>query len=200
MAREDRSVKLATYRAKQGDRIGVVDAEAGRIFDLAAAGGRAGVDASPFRSMLGLIDADDAGLDSARALLSRRGAESDLWIELPSVELLAPLPEPRQMRDAMSFALHIRQSARGSRAFQAYKSKGPEAFKAVTQEPLEDLPPVYRELPIYYITNRFTVVGTGTTIHWPRYSQVMDYELEIAIVTRRTRADIRRNEAGAHIF
>ena len=29
------------------------------------------------------------------------------------------------------------------------------------QEPLEDLPAVYRQLPIYYITNRFTVVGPG---------------------------------------
>ncbi len=193
-------MKLATYRAGQGDRIGVVDAEAGRIFDLVAAAGRAGFDASPFRSMLGLIDADDAGIDSSRALLSRRGAESDLWTELPEVALRAPLPEPRQMRDAMSFALHIRQSGRGARAVQAYRSKGAEAFKAVMREPLEELPAVYRELPIYYITNRFTVVGTGTTIHWPRYSQVMDYELEVAIVTRRTRADIPRNEAGGQIF
>ena len=85
------------------------------------------------------------------------------------------------MRDAMSFALHIRQSARGARAFQALRANGVEAFGAVMQEPLEDLPAVYRELPIYYITNRFTVVGPGATVVWPRYSRVMDYELEIGI-------------------
>ena len=67
-------------------------------------------------------------------------------------------------------------------------------------EPLGDLPAVYRELPIYYITNRLTVVGPGATIRWPRYSRVMDYELEVAVVTRRTRADIPEREAGAHIF
>jgi 2-keto-4-pentenoate hydratase/2-oxohepta-3-ene-1,7-dioic acid hydratase in catechol pathway len=193
-------VKVATYRAGRGDRIGVVDAAPYRLFDLAAAAERAGVGTSPFRSMLALIDADDGGLDRARSLLAGRGGDADLWIDLSQAELLSPLPKPRQMRDAMSFALHIRQSARGARAVQALRSKGAEAFRAVMQEPLEDLPAIYRDLPIYYITNRFTVVGTGTTIHWPRYSQVMDYELEIAVVTRRTRADIPRGEAGAHIF
>jgi 2-keto-4-pentenoate hydratase/2-oxohepta-3-ene-1,7-dioic acid hydratase in catechol pathway len=150
--------------------------------------------------MLSLIDADEAGLDAARALVESRGPETDLWIDLAAAKLLAPLPEPRQMRDAMSFALHIRQSGRGARAIQAQRANGPEAFKSVMQEPLEDLPAVYRELPIYYITNRFTVVGTGTTVHWPRYSEVMDYELEVAIITRRTRANIPRSEAAAHIF
>jgi 2-keto-4-pentenoate hydratase/2-oxohepta-3-ene-1,7-dioic acid hydratase in catechol pathway len=194
------SVKFATYHPEGSPKIGVVDAEAGRLFDLAAAAERADADASPFRSMLSLIDADEAGLDAARALVESRSAETDLWIDLAAAKLLAPLPEPRQMRDAMSFALHIRQSGRGARAIQARRADGPEAFKAVMKEPLEDLPAVYRELPIYYITNRFTVVGTGTTVHWPRYSEVMDYELEVAIVTRRTCANIPRSEAAAHIF
>ena len=39
------------------------------------------------------------------------------------------------------------------------QSGGLDAFKAVMQEPLEELPSIYRDLPIYYITNRFTVVG-----------------------------------------
>ena len=45
----------------------------------------------------------------------------------------APLPEPRQMRDGMSFATHIRQSARGARAVQAMNTGGVEAFKAAQQ-------------------------------------------------------------------
>jgi 2-keto-4-pentenoate hydratase/2-oxohepta-3-ene-1,7-dioic acid hydratase in catechol pathway len=193
-------VKLATYRSERGEAVGVVDAAPGRVFDLAAAARRAGTDGAQFRSMLALIDADDAGLDATRALVESRGSEDDLWTDLATVQLLAPLPEPRQMRDAMSFALHIRQSGRGGRAIQALRAKGADAFKAVMAEPLEDLPAVYRELPIYYITNRFTVVGTGTTVHWPRYSQVMDYELEVAIVARRTRANIPVGEASSHIF
>ncbi len=30
-------------------------------------------------------------------------------------------------------------------------------------EPLAELPAVYRDVPIYYLTNRFTVVGPGAT-------------------------------------
>ena len=193
-------MKLATYRSGGALRVGVVDADAGRLFDLAAAARRAGAPEAPFASMLALIDSDDAGLDRARSLVGRRGGEGDLWTDLNQIELLAPLPEPRQMRDAMSFALHIRQGARGSRALQAMRSRGRDAFAAVMAEPLEELAAVYREIPIYYITNRFTVVGPGAEVNWPRYSQVMDYELEIGVVTRRTRANIPPREAGAHIF
>jgi 2-keto-4-pentenoate hydratase/2-oxohepta-3-ene-1,7-dioic acid hydratase in catechol pathway len=193
-------MKLATYRASCETRVGVVEADGGRLFDLPAAARRDGVAEAPFAAMLALIDADDAGLDLARSLLAKRGGEEDLWAATGDVELLAPVPEPRQMRDAMSFALHIRQSERGARAVQAFRSSGRDAFKAVMQEPLEDLPAVYRELPIYYITNRFTVVGPGATVKWPRYSNVMDYELEIGIVTRRARSNIPEKEAQAHIF
>ena len=34
------------------------------------------------------------------------------------------------------------------------------------------------------------VRGPDATVKWPRYSKVMDYELEFGIVTRRTRANI----------
>jgi 2-keto-4-pentenoate hydratase/2-oxohepta-3-ene-1,7-dioic acid hydratase in catechol pathway len=193
-------MKLATYRAAGTAKVGVVDSEGGRVFDLAAAAAREGSSDAPFGSMLALIDADDPGLDLARSLAEKRGSESDLWSPLAAIELLAPVPEPRQMRDGMSFATHIRQSARGAQAVQALKTKGIEAFHAAMAEPLGDLPDVYRKIPIYYITNRQTVIGPGVTVRWPRYSTVMDYELEIAVVTRRTRANIPASEAGAHIF
>ena len=66
--------------------------------------------------------------------------------------------------------------------------------------PLGELPAVYRQIPIYYITNRQTVVGPGATVRWPRYSQVMDYELEVAAITKRTRANIPAAEGDRHIF
>jgi 2-keto-4-pentenoate hydratase/2-oxohepta-3-ene-1,7-dioic acid hydratase in catechol pathway len=193
-------MKLATYRTDGSDRIGIVDAEAGGVFDLAAAARAEGVAEAPFASMLALIDADDAGLDGARALLANRGGEAGLWAKIGDVELLAPLPEPRQMRDAMSFERHIRQSPRGMRALEARTRGGEAAFRAALEAPLEEMAEIYRKMPIYYITNRFTVTGPGTTVLWPRYSETMDYELEIAVVTRRTRANIPAEQAGAHIF
>ena len=63
-------MKLATYRAASEIRIGIVEADQARLFDLAAAARREGVPDAPFASMLNLIDADDAGLDFG-ALASR---------------------------------------------------------------------------------------------------------------------------------
>jgi 2-keto-4-pentenoate hydratase/2-oxohepta-3-ene-1,7-dioic acid hydratase in catechol pathway len=37
-------------------------------------------------------------------------------------------------------------------------------------------------------------------VKWPRYSEAMDYELEIGIVTRRTGANIAAKEAAKQIF
>ena len=193
-------MKLATYRLDGSNRVGAVDSENSRVFDLAAAAGLAGASAAPFASMQALIDADDAGLDLARGLIAKHAVEPKLWADIDVVELLAPLPEPRQMRDGMSYATHIRQSARGGAARLAALEGGQAAFDAAMAKPLGDLPEVYRQLPIYYITNRLTVVGPDTIVNWPRYSQVMDYELEVAIVTKRTRANIPASEGREHIF
>jgi 2-keto-4-pentenoate hydratase/2-oxohepta-3-ene-1,7-dioic acid hydratase in catechol pathway len=193
-------MRFATYRQEGRVRIGVSYAGDARLFDLAAAASRDGASPASFASMLALIDADEAGLDLARSLFSKRAGEADLSVDASAVELLAPLPEPRQMRDAMSFATHIRQSGRGMQALQARRERGEDAFRAALAAPLGELAEVYRTVPIYYITNRFTVGAPGATVKWPRYSEVMDYEAEFGVVTRRTRANIPSSEAGAHIF
>jgi 2-keto-4-pentenoate hydratase/2-oxohepta-3-ene-1,7-dioic acid hydratase in catechol pathway len=192
-------MKLATYRVSGGaPRIGLVHDGDRRLFDLKAAAARAGTDAAPFGSMLALIDADEAGLEAARGLFDRRGNEHDLVMEVADVELLAPLPEPRQMRDGMTFPLHIRQGPRGMRRIAA--AGNAEALAAIEAEPLPDLAEVYRKVPIYYITNRLIVRGSGATIRWPRYSKVMDYELEFGVVTRRQGVNITAEKARDHIF
>jgi 2-keto-4-pentenoate hydratase/2-oxohepta-3-ene-1,7-dioic acid hydratase in catechol pathway len=193
-------LKLATFRREGSERIGLVYQGDARLFDLTAASERDDPASRVFDSMLALIDADEAGLDAARALFDKRGSEVDLSHDVSATDLLAPLPQPRQMRDAMSFATHILQSRRGAKAVAALREGGETAFNAVMAEPLGDLPPVYQKLPIYYITNRMTVRGPGTTVKWPRYSRVMDYELEFGIVTRRTRANIPLRDARSHIF
>ena len=193
-------MKLATYRSGGEQKIGIVDAEGGRVFDLAGAARHEGVSTAPFVSMMALIEADDPGMERARSLLAKHGPEASHWTALADVELLAPLPRPTQMRDAMSYATHIRQSARGGAARLAAIKGGKAAFDAEMAKPLGDLPEIYRQMPIYYITNRMTVVGPDATVLWPRYSQVMDYELEVAIVTKRARANIPVSEGAQHIF
>ncbi|WP_237478345.1 fumarylacetoacetate hydrolase family protein [Lichenibacterium dinghuense] len=190
--------KLATYRRGGEIRIGIVHGPDDRLFDLAAAAGRAGDGAHPFGSMLDLIDAGPAGLDRARRLFDDRGRDEDLSAELRDVELLAPVPEPRQMRDGMSFETHIRQSGRGAMHLAA--GDDAEARARIDAEPLPPLADVYRQMPIYYITNRLIVRGPNTTVRWPRYSRVMDYELEFGIFLSRTGTDISASAARDHVF
>ena len=83
------------------------------------------------------------------------------------------------MRDGMSFPLHILQAPRGQLKLAARAKNDMAELARIEAEPLGELPEVYRKQPIYYITNRFSVRGTNTTVKWPRYSQVMDYELRI---------------------
>ena len=56
------------------------------------------------------------------------------------------------------------------------------------------------EEPIYYKCNRFTVVGTGTDVVMPGYTQQLDYELEFGFFLGRRGKNIRREDARGHIF
>lgn len=184
-------MKLATFRDPHGARIGVVAAEERRLFDLTAAD-------PAFSDMLTLIDAGESGLQRAREVLAQRGGDDRLWLGLDTVELLAPLPQPRQMRDAMSYATHIRQSGAGMRRLAAMLAG--DAAAAAKVVPAADIDPVYRERPIYYLTNRMSVGAPESVVRWPRYSRVADFELEIAAVIGRTGRDVAAEEAAGFIF
>lgn len=193
-------MKLATFRTEGRERIGVVHGGDASLFDLAAAADRAGQRNSTFASMLSLIDAGEAALDDARALFERYGSDESLSCDVAATELLAPVPEPRQMRDGMSFPLHILQAPRGQRKLAARQRGDTDELARIDAEPLGELPEVYRKVPIFYITNRFSVRGPNTTVKWPRYSKVMDYELEFGVITRGRGKDIPAAKARDHIF
>ncbi len=197
---EEAGVKLATYRADGRERIGLVHGDDLRLFDLAAAADRAGRRNPAFASMLSLIDAGDAALDEARALFDQHRGDESLSRDVAAIELLAPVPEPRQMRDCMSFPLHILQAPRGQMKLAARQRGDTTELARIDAEPLGELPEVYRKVPIFYVTNRFSVRGPNTTVKWPRYSKVMDYELEFGIITRTRGKDIPAAKAGDHIF
>jgi 2-keto-4-pentenoate hydratase/2-oxohepta-3-ene-1,7-dioic acid hydratase in catechol pathway len=193
-------VKLATYRSGAQNRVALVHDRDSWLFDLASASQRAGKPNPAFGSMLALVDHGDGALDEALELFDRYGSDQDLSFAVQQSEILAPLPEPRQMRDGMSFPVHIVQGPIGHLKLKA-RSTGDNAELARLQTaPLPELPEVYRKQPIYYITNRFSVKGTNTTIKWPRYSKLMDYELELGIVTKNKGANISVAKARDHIF
>jgi 2-keto-4-pentenoate hydratase/2-oxohepta-3-ene-1,7-dioic acid hydratase in catechol pathway len=193
-------VKLATFRSSGREKIGLVHSNSARLFDLAAAADRDGKTNPAFVSMLALIDAGPAALDQASALFDKSGKDETLSVDATSADILAPIPEPRQMRDGMSFPLHILQAPRGQLKLAARENNDMAELARLNAEPLGELPEIYRKQPIYYITNRFSVRGTNTTVKWPRYSKVMDYELEFGIITKNRGANISASKARDHIF
>lgn len=96
------------------------------------------------------------------------------------------------MRDFLSFEKHIRQ-ARSNRHLLGIS--GQPSDPAMVQ-----IPEVWYQQPIYYKCNRFSVVGTNADVLWPRYSSVMDYELEFGCVIGKDGKNISKKEAGEYIF
>ena len=137
-----------------------------------------------YPSLLALID---AGADGRAA--ARKEAETpSKTLALADLRLLAPLPEPRQLRDCMVYEKHLKQASE-----QGQKLMGVE-------NPTANIPPVWYSQPIYYKGNRFSVIGTETDIEWPSYAELLDFELELALVIGRKGKNIAPEKAADHIF
>jgi 2-keto-4-pentenoate hydratase/2-oxohepta-3-ene-1,7-dioic acid hydratase in catechol pathway len=98
---------------------------------------------------------------------------------------MSPIPEPRQMRDCLTFELHLRNAIAQTEKRTGVKRPFPE---------------VWFKQPIYYKANRFSFVGHETDVEWPKYSNYMDYELELACVIGKAGKDIAPEKAMEHIF
>jgi len=157
-------MKLVTFETGGERHIGAVLPGEATISDFTAASG-----AVHFREMLALIDGGDRALDEARVLTEAPKA----LVDLAAVRLLAPVPTPRQMFDCLCYEKHLLQGARNS----SLVTGGAPPIQIDEGK----LPEVYRELPVYYKCNRFSVVGTGETIVCPRYSTKLDYEMEFGV-------------------
>ena len=177
-------MKLATFTVNGRTSIGAVDPAGGRILEFAEASrATSGQPEAAFASMLALIDAGEAGLARARDLAAEWPSAASL--PLASVRLLAPIPQPRQMRDCLTFELHLRNAIAQSEKRTGVKRPFPE---------------VWFKQPIYYKTNRFSIVGHETDVVWPAYSNWMDYELELACIIGKTGKDIAPDNAMQHVF
>lgn len=62
------------------------------------------------------------------------------------------------------------------------------------------VPEVWYQQPLYYKANRFSVAESGKDVVWPAYSEVMDFELEMACIVGKKGKDISKVNAEDHIF
>ena len=157
--------------------MGVVDIERAALLDLAQAG-------ASFDSMLQLIEAGDDGLAQADAAARRWPAEASR--PLQGTRLLAPLPLPQSIRDCLVFEAHLLNAMK--------------AWESLAGRPATEIPRIWYERPTWYKGNRFSVVGHEADVEWPPYSEMMDFELELACVIGRMGRDIPEAKGLEHIF
>jgi len=150
-----------------------------RVLDLQAAYGRVYHGASPLlASVLAMVEAGDAALDVAGQLL-KTTASAGVALGREEVRLLAPIPQPPQMRDFLCFERHLVQ-----------------AFRAIGSEP----PRAWYQRPIFYHPSRFSVCGPEAEVPWPAYCEKLDFELEFGCYIGRPGKDIPKERARSHIF
>lgn len=134
--------------------------------------------------MLAFIETGGIALDAARTAVAyveslgeaqARGAERLLW-QLDEIRLLAPLPNPRSLREFGQFIGHVTHGGR------------------------RELADVWYEAPHYWKGNPSTIVGPDTPIAWPDGVERLDFELEIACVIGRAGVDVPESEALHHVF
>ena len=123
-----------------------------------------------------VIAAVQQDLRSGRTL---RGPNEETLLHSPDdVKLAPPLPNPPSIRDFYAFEEHV---AKG------FERRG------------GTIPKEWYEIPVYYKTSSHNLIGTGGDVLWPRFTELFDYELELAAVIGRKGRNVRAEDAAEYI-
>jgi len=175
-------VRLITYRqrARGSDpRLGVLQGD--RVLDVARLTGDAALD-----GMLALLERGPgamaavagAAAEFAQAARPAGSGYGELALPVWGVELLAPLPRPRSIRDFYAFEQHVAT---------AHRKRG------------RDVPKAWYEIPVFYFGNTTNIYGPDATVPMPRGTNQLDFELELACVIGQAGRDIPAAAAWGHI-
>ncbi len=136
----------------------------------------------PPMTMLELLDGGPDEMERVRDLcMIVASDEEGLWEcsdGITDVQLLAPIAFPRSIRDFYAFEQHVK-AARALRGL--------------------DMIPEWYDHPVFYYSNPGAVYGPGADVPYPRGSNEVDYELEIACVIGKPGRDIAAEDANNYI-
>lgn len=131
---------------------------------------------------VGILEGDavlDAGFDGDMVAFIEAGAPVGRTRSVAAdARLLAPL-RPRSLRDFLTFEGHL---------VNAMGRLG------------RPIAPEWYEVPAYYKGMPDTVVGPDAELPWPRFSDYLDHELELAAIIGRKGKNIAAGEAMQYVF
>jgi 2-keto-4-pentenoate hydratase/2-oxohepta-3-ene-1,7-dioic acid hydratase in catechol pathway len=193
------AMKLVTYEIKtplgRHRRLGALVGETVVDLNFACAWRQEGLghpapyryaDAHVPQTMKAFLQGGKPAMQEARRVLQDLAAagrpegpnEETLVHELAAVWLVAPVPEPNSLRDFYAFEEHVKTGF------------------AKRNEPI---PAPWYEIPVYYKGNHRSIAGPEDELLWPRYTQQLDFELELAVVIGKEGRDIAVADAMAHV-
>lgn len=164
-------MKLVTFKNKNEEtRIGWLTADGNGVVDMQATDSRLPND------MLTFIDNHEQYFQ----IIKENNLENTSpQYKRADVQLLAPLPNPRSVRDYIGFEQHM---------LNASKSFGHKVGEA------------WYEMPIFYFTNHQAIYGLDDNIKRPEKEIKLDLELEMAVIIGKKGKDIKATEADDYIF
>ena len=196
-------MKLVTFQTgKTVARAGALIDGGRRVLDLQAAHRlRYKKSSKHLTSVLALAQGGDTALELGQLLIKGAARANSATHALKDVKLLAPIPLPPQMRDFLCFERHLVQAFGKAREVRAAGSPDPaKAIAEMEAKGILAVPQTWYERPIFYHPNRLNVIGTGADVHWPAYSQRLDFELEFGCFIGKPGRDIPKSNAREHIF
>lgn len=184
-------MRLLTFEQNGRARLGALNSD-GQIVDIAARSSEAA-----FSSMQSLIEAGAEALERLREIIAPGASVSasmETTLSPQLVKWLSPLPVPAQMRDFIVFEEHMRIAGwNGAKLRERWGAPAAPASPPA-------IPDIWYRQPLYYKCNRFATAGPDAVVHWPEYSEIIDYELELACVLGTGGRDIGVEDAQKHIF
>lgn len=121
----------------------------------------------------------EANVSDAAALSGLVGLAGARLVYLShEVTLKTPVPNPRMLRDFLTFETHV---------LNGFKRRN------------EPVPEAWYRMPVYYKGNPNTLIGPDEDVVWPAYSRLMDYELELACIIGSEGRNIPVEEAHRYI-
>jgi 2-keto-4-pentenoate hydratase/2-oxohepta-3-ene-1,7-dioic acid hydratase in catechol pathway len=190
-------MKLATFIKDDVPQIGAVVVETGAVVPLQANHREmTGADTDLFQDMLSFL----RGGEQARALASEILDSAAVTIPMAEVSLRSPVPRPESIRDCISFEQHIINCIRkvGLKKL-APIDEAIERWFGRKRSIAGRMNRAWYERPVYYKSNRFSVIGHGETVIRPSYTDQLDYELEWGVFIGKQGKDIPKERAGEHI-
>lgn len=192
-------MRLYTIVRPSGEHAVCAEFGEGLLLDLRRADEiRSGAARPQLRCMQALIEAGDAGLDAARTLLLDIAEEA--VVKLDGARLLAPLPVPVRLRDSGMFIEHLEPARRAMMRLAFRRHPDPDAAVAAALHNDPGLPEIISRRVLYYNGNHHAVIGPDAVVGWPADSEVLDYELEMAVVVGRAASNIDLQQAKACVF